>query len=81
MESRFVIETPLMWLDKQATWQMAAELGGEAFVDLIRDDTHTCYQGDRSVRHDWGFGCGDCPACDLRRTGFEQFVGPQKAAA
>jgi 7-cyano-7-deazaguanine synthase len=66
MESRLVIKTPLMWLDKAATWQLANELGGESLVDLIRVETHTCYEGDREHFHDWGYGCGKCPACNLR---------------
>jgi 7-cyano-7-deazaguanine synthase len=71
MDQRFVLHTPLMWLDKAATWQLSAELGGEAFVDLIREHSHTCYHGDRTHRHDWGYGCGACPACELRAKGWE----------
>jgi 7-cyano-7-deazaguanine synthase len=71
--SRFVLETPLMWLDKAATWQMAADLGGTDLVDLIRDETHTCYLGERTERHEWGFGCGQCPACKLRSTGYARY--------
>jgi 7-cyano-7-deazaguanine synthase len=70
MESRFVIDTPLMWLDKAATWALARELGGAALVDVIIEDTHTCYLGERGERHDWGYGCGLCPACDLRARGW-----------
>jgi 7-cyano-7-deazaguanine synthase len=73
MESRLVIETPLMWLDKAATWSLANELGGELLVDLIRVETHTCYHGDRQHLHDWGYGCGKCPSCDLRRIGYDKF--------
>jgi len=69
MDRRFILETPLMWLDKAATWHMAAGLGGAALVDLLREETHSCYLGDRTRRHDWGYGCGECPACDLRRKG------------
>jgi 7-cyano-7-deazaguanine synthase len=72
-ESRFVLETPLMWIDKAATWAMAEALGGETLVRLIIEETHTCYMGDRSAIHDWGFGCGACPACDLRRAGYESW--------
>ena len=72
-ESRFVLETPLMWLDKAATWAMAERLGGAALVDLVVEHTHTCYAGDREHRHDWGYGCDACPACDLRRAGFERW--------
>lgn len=75
MAERFRIETPLMWIDKAATWRLAQELGGAALVDLIREDTHTCYLGERGVRHEWGFGCGTCPACELRARGYRQFSG------
>lgn len=81
MDTRFVIETPLMWLDKAQTWALARELGGEALVDLIIEETHTCYHGDRSIRHSWGYGCGGCPACELRRAGWAQFVAPSREAA
>jgi 7-cyano-7-deazaguanine synthase len=74
MDRRFVIHTPLMWRDKAATWALARELGGDALVELIRDESHSCYEGDRSHPHDWGYGCGACPACDLRRIGWEAFV-------
>ncbi len=73
MDKRFLIETPLMWIDKAATWQMAQQLGGQALVDLVVEHSHTCYLGDRSQRHDWGYGCGQCPACDLRAKGFAAF--------
>jgi 7-cyano-7-deazaguanine synthase len=74
MERRFVLHTPLMWLDKAATWTLAADLGGNALVDLIREATHTCYLGDRTNRHAWGYGCGTCPACDLRRKGWDAYA-------
>ncbi|MEJ8827120.1 7-cyano-7-deazaguanine synthase QueC [Variovorax humicola] len=74
LDAPMVIETPLMWLDKAATWQLAHELGGDSLVKLIQQDTHTCYLGDRTVQHDWGFGCGECPACDLRRKGYAAFT-------
>lgn len=74
MASRLVIDTPLMWLDKAATWALASELGGSALVDIIRRETHTCYQGDREHLHEWGYGCGHCPACDLRKKGYEKFA-------
>ena len=70
MNTRFVVETPLMWLDKADTWRLAETLGGTAFVDLIRSDTHTCYLGDRTTAHPWGVGCGSCPACVLRARGY-----------
>jgi 7-cyano-7-deazaguanine synthase len=65
------IETPLMWIDKAATWRLAAALGGLALVDLIIEHTHTCYTADRTTRHRWGYGCGSCPACGLRAKGWE----------
>ncbi|HWA39224.1 MAG TPA: 7-cyano-7-deazaguanine synthase QueC [Burkholderiales bacterium] len=65
------IETPLMWIDKAQTWQLAQDLGGRALVDLIVEETHTCYLGERGVRHAWGHGCGTCPACALRKRGYE----------
>ena len=73
-ESRFVIDTPLMWIDKAATWAMASDLGGQPLVDLIVEDTHTCYLGDRTGRHPWGYGCGTCPACELRSAGYAKWV-------
>jgi 7-cyano-7-deazaguanine synthase len=73
MERRFVLHTPLMWIDKAGTWAMANDLGGTALVELIREDTHSCYLGQRDQRHDWGYGCGDCPACELRAKGWERF--------
>jgi 7-cyano-7-deazaguanine synthase len=72
MDKRFVVDTPLMWIDKAQTWAMAAELGGAGLVDLIREETHTCYLGDHATRHDWGYGCGECPACKLRASGWER---------
>lgn len=71
MERRFVLHTPLMWIDKAATWAMARDLGGDALVEIVRTGTHTCYLGDRTRLHDWGYGCGTCPACDLRARGWE----------
>ena len=76
MESRLVIDTPLMWLDKAATWALAHELGGDLLVDLIRFETHTCYHGLREQLHEWGYGCGECPACELRKAGYEKYRGP-----
>jgi 7-cyano-7-deazaguanine synthase len=73
MDKRFLIETPLMWIDKADTWRMAQDLGGQALVDMIVEHTHTCYLGDRAHRHAWGYGCGSCPACELRQRGFEKF--------
>ena len=74
MASRFKLETPLMWLDKAATWELAQSLGGDALVELIRLETHTCYLGERGELHDWGHGCGQCPACELRARGYRRFV-------
>ena len=74
----FVIETPLMWLDKAATWALAQQLGGDALVRIIREDTHTCYLGERGQLHAWGHGCGACPACALRAQGYAAW---QQAAA
>jgi 7-cyano-7-deazaguanine synthase len=73
MARRFVLHTPLMWIDKAATWRLAEDLGGPALVDLIVEHTHTCYLGDRTQRHPWGYGCGTCPACDLRCKGWEGY--------
>jgi 7-cyano-7-deazaguanine synthase len=73
MESRFVLHTPLMWRDKRATWELAHRLGGAALVETIRRDTHSCYLGDRTP-HDWGAGCGTCPACRLRARGWQAYV-------
>jgi 7-cyano-7-deazaguanine synthase len=74
MERRYVIHTPLMWLDKAATWTLAAQLGGEALVDLVIEHTHSCYRGERAIRHAWGHGCGTCPACELRAGGWNRYV-------
>ncbi|MBV9065914.1 MAG: 7-cyano-7-deazaguanine synthase QueC [Methylobacteriaceae bacterium] len=73
MESRFVLETPLMWRDKAATWALADELGGHALVNIIIEHTHTCYLGERGERHEWGYGCGLCPACELRARGWREW--------
>jgi len=73
MEKNFLLDTPLMWLDKAATWTLAEELGGHALVDLILEETHTCYLGERGTRHDWGYGCGTCPACTLRAQGWTRY--------
>jgi 7-cyano-7-deazaguanine synthase len=73
MDAAFAIETPLMWIDKAATWGMAKRLGGEPLVELIVQHTHTCYTPDRTTRHPWGVGCGTCPACVLRAKGWERW--------
>ena len=80
LAQRLRIETPLMWIDKAATWRMAESLGGQALVDLIIEDTHTCYQGERGQRHDWGYGCGACPACALRARGWAGYRGQEVGA-
>ena len=74
MDKPFTLETPLMWIDKAATWALARELGGSRLVDLIVEESHTCYRGDREHRHDWGYGCGACPACELRARGHAAFI-------
>ena len=74
MAQDFVIETPLMWLTKSETWALAKGLGGEGLVEITVEDSHTCYLGDRRRRHPWGYGCGTCPACELRAKGWEAWV-------
>ncbi len=68
------IETPLMWIDKAATWQLASDLGGERLLNLIVDETVTCYLGERGEKHSWGYGCGTCPACALRKRGYDGWI-------
>jgi 7-cyano-7-deazaguanine synthase len=75
LDKRLVLETPLMWIDKAATWELAKELGGDALIRVILEDSHSCYLGDRSNRHEWGYGCGTCPACELRKAGWEKWRG------
>jgi 7-cyano-7-deazaguanine synthase len=70
MDRRFVIHTPLMWIDKAGTFALAHDIGGDALIDVLLAETHTCYLGDRQHRHAWGFGCGECPACRLRADGY-----------
>jgi 7-cyano-7-deazaguanine synthase len=74
MQRRFVLHTPLMWIDKAATWAMALDLGGRELVEMLVEETHTCYRGERGQRHEWGYGCGTCPACVLRAEGFRKFA-------
>jgi 7-cyano-7-deazaguanine synthase len=74
MDRRFVLHTPLMWIDKAGTFAMAEAIGGKALLDLVIEETHSCYLGDRSRRHAWGYGCGACPACQLRGDGFTRFT-------
>jgi len=73
LDRRVTIHTPLMWIDKAATFALAQSIGGEPLIDLLLAETHTCYLGDREHRHDWGFGCGECPACRLRAEGFAKW--------
>jgi 7-cyano-7-deazaguanine synthase len=78
MDRDFRIETPLMWLTKAQTWALAMTLGGESLVELILEETHTCYLGERGVRHAWGYGCGHCPACELRQGGYEDWIAADR---
>ncbi|CAH2601149.1 7-cyano-7-deazaguanine synthase [Rhodovastum atsumiense] len=73
LERRFVLETPLMWVDKAATWALAEELAGPPLVELIVEHSHSCYLGNRANRHEWGYGCGTCPACELRAAGWRRW--------
>lgn len=74
LDRRLVLHTPLMWRDKAQTFALARELGGQALLDLVIEDSHSCYLGDRTTQHDWGYGCGHCPACDLRAKGFAAYL-------
>ncbi|WP_223534629.1 7-cyano-7-deazaguanine synthase QueC [Pseudomonas sp. GL-B-16] len=74
MDAPVIIETPLMWLNKAQTWRLAEDLGNQDFVSLIQEESHTCYLGTRQKKHEWGYGCGTCPACELRKTGYEQYI-------
>lgn len=78
MDRRFVLETPLMWLDKTETWQLAHELGGSRLIDILVEHTHSCYQAARGPLHAWGHGCGECPACALRKRGFERWQAEKR---
>ena len=80
-EIPFSIETPLMWLTKADTWALAVELGGDVLADLIVEETHSCYRGERGTRHEWGYGCGTCPACELRAKGFAAWRASSPGAA
>ena len=73
MDRRFVLHMPLMWIDKAESWALTERLGGAALVDILLEETHTCYIGDRTTRHSWGYGCGQCPACQLRAVGYERY--------
>ena len=79
MDRRFVFHTPLMWINKAETWVLADRLGGAPLIDILLEETHTCYTGIRTLRHDWGYGCGACPACELRAAGYERFRAGENA--
>lgn len=79
LDRRLVLETPLMWRDKAQTWALAQKLGGEALVELIRVRSHSCYAGERARQHDWGYGCGACPACELRSAGWAKWISDPRA--
>jgi 7-cyano-7-deazaguanine synthase len=81
MQRRFVLETPLMWRDKAATWALAHALGGDTLVELIRAETHSCYLGDRTALHEWGYGCATCPACELRAAGWHRWRAANGSAS
>ena len=78
LDKRIVLHTPLMWIDKAETFAMAEQIGGKALLDLVVEDTHSCYLGDRIHRNDWGYGCGACPACALRAEGYVKFMSRRK---
>lgn len=78
LDRRVTIHTPLMWIDKADTFALAEQLGGKPFLDLVIEDSHSCYLGDRTRRHEWGYGCGTCPACELRALGFARFTSRRK---
>lgn len=77
MDSPMVVETPLMWLNKQETWHLSHTLGGHGLLELVRRETHTCYLGDHTTWHEWGYGCGTCPACELRAKGYDAYMRGQ----
>ena len=81
MDGSYVIHTPLMQRDKTAIWQLSHALGGQALIDIILEQSHSCYLGDRETRHDWGYGCGSCPACALRGAGYEGYIETTTAAS
>jgi 7-cyano-7-deazaguanine synthase len=78
LDKRVTIHTPLMWVNKADTFAMAEDIGGKAFLDLVIEESHSCYLGNRDKRHDWGYGCGMCPACELRAKGFATFLSRRK---
>ncbi|MGN6463376.1 MAG: 7-cyano-7-deazaguanine synthase QueC [Pseudolabrys sp.] len=80
LDRPMTVETPLMFIDKAGTFALAEQIGGEPLLRLTVEETHSCYLGDRSHRHDWGYGCGSCPACELRAKGYEQFLRQREKA-
>jgi len=80
MEQRFVLDTPLMWIDKAQTFALANDIGGDRLMRIVLEHTHSCYMGDRTHRHDWGYGCGTCPACELRSQGWLRYSGKLRNA-
>jgi 7-cyano-7-deazaguanine synthase len=78
LDRPLVLHTPLMWIDKADTFALAEDIGGQALLDLVLEDSHSCYIGDRTHRHAWGYGCGECPACRLRAQGFERFMARKR---
>ncbi len=74
LDRRLVLHTPLMWRDKAQTFALARSLGGQDLLDLVIEESHSCYLGDRTKRHGWGYGCGTCPACDLRAKGYAAYL-------
>lgn len=81
MDTRYVLHTPLMWRSKADAWRLARQLGGDALVDLIVEESHTCYLGERGRRHAWGYGCGACPACRLRAAGYAAYLDNEETTA
>ncbi len=79
MDKTFELHTPLMWRSKAETWKLAEELGGKALIDLIVEESHTCYLGERGSRLEWGYGCGECPACSLRAKGWAEFQASKES--
>jgi 7-cyano-7-deazaguanine synthase len=78
MDRRFVLHTPLMWIDKAATFELADRIGGKKLSEIVIEETHSCYMGDRANKHEWGYGCGKCPACQLRASGYEKYKAGRK---
>lgn len=81
MEQRFVLHTPLMWIDKAQTWQLCQQLGGESLIEIIRKESHSCYKGERQKEYSWGYGCNNCPACELRSQGWAAYQATIKSTS